>query len=185
MKFRSPVLRWGNPMMMMVCCMMVVIGPSFAAEDSIHLDWQRLPDLPDELGVAGPFVGVHRDALIVAGGANFARPIWDSEKRWHDSIYVLRKADDGYVWSDGGKLPRPIGYGAAVSTRDGVLCIGGNDSQQTFREVFLLTWDPASEQIVRTQYPSLPSVARHRQRGNRPPQLAPERHTLLADLILR
>lgn len=156
MSFRSPVPRSGNPIMLMVCCMMVVIGPSFAAEDSIHLDWQRLPDLPDELGVAGPFVGVHRDVLIVAGGANFARPVWDSEKRWHDSIYVLRKADDGHVWSDGGVLPRPIGYGAAVSTRDGVLCIGGNDSQQTFREVFLLTWDPASEQIVRTEYPSLP-----------------------------
>ena len=29
--------------------------------------------LPDSIGVAGPFVGVHGDALIVAGGANFPR----------------------------------------------------------------------------------------------------------------
>jgi len=36
----------------------------------ITLDWQPFPDLPDPLGVAGPFVGVHNDALIVAGGAN-------------------------------------------------------------------------------------------------------------------
>ena len=33
------------------------------------LSWTELPRLPDELGVAGPFAGVHNDALIVAGGA--------------------------------------------------------------------------------------------------------------------
>jgi len=31
---------------------------------------EELPSLPDELGVAGPFCGIHNDALIVAGGAN-------------------------------------------------------------------------------------------------------------------
>ena len=34
------------------------------AGSAVALDWQQLPDLPDELGVAGPFVGVHNDALI-------------------------------------------------------------------------------------------------------------------------
>lgn len=156
MRFRLPRRPAGNLIVLTVCCLAAMLGPKLAAEDSIQLDWQRLPDLPDDLGVAGAFVGVHEDVLIVAGGANFARPVWDNEKRWHDSIYVLRRADGGYVWSNGGKLARPIGYGAAVSTRSGVLCIGGNDSQQTFRDVFLLTWDAAAQQIVRTEYPPLP-----------------------------
>ena len=39
-----------------------------AAENK--LKWTALPDLPGGLGVAGPFAGVHNDALIVAGGAN-------------------------------------------------------------------------------------------------------------------
>jgi solute:Na+ symporter, SSS family len=110
--------------------------------DSISLDWQRLPDLPNELGVAGPFVGVHNGALIVAGGANFARPVWESDKRWHDTIHVLTSRATITCGPTAGRCREAIGYGAAVSTRDGVLCIGGNDAEQTFRDVFLLSWDP-------------------------------------------
>ena len=41
------------------------------------LRWSDLPALPpgagqtEQIGVAGPFAGVHGGALIVAGGANF------------------------------------------------------------------------------------------------------------------
>ena len=44
-----------------------------------EIQWSHLPPIPDALGVAGPFVGVHRDSLIVAGGANFPRPVWETE----------------------------------------------------------------------------------------------------------
>ena len=50
------------------------------AADAEMLSWKELPSLPGELGVAGPFAGAHNDALIVAGGANFARPVWKHEK---------------------------------------------------------------------------------------------------------
>jgi N-acetylneuraminic acid mutarotase len=43
-----------------------------AADPRQWLDWQPLPPLPAAVGVAGPFVGTHRGALVVAGGANFA-----------------------------------------------------------------------------------------------------------------
>ncbi len=121
-----------------------------------ELDWQALPDLPDKLGVAGPFVGVHKNALIVAGGANFPRPVWDNDKVWRDSIHVLTQTDDSYEWHDGGKLSRPTGYGAAVSTADGVICIGGNNGEDTFTSVFALQWNAASQQIAEVPYPSLP-----------------------------
>lgn len=126
------------------------------AESAAKLDWQSLPDLPNELGVAGPFVGVHQDVLIVAGGANFARPVWDSEKQWHDQVDVLQKTSAGYQWIDGGKLPRPMGYGAAVSTPDGVVCMGGNDASATFDAVFALQWDANTEKVRIIDYPSLP-----------------------------
>ncbi|WP_390630678.1 sodium:solute symporter family transporter [Roseiconus lacunae] len=118
--------------------------------------WTELPALPEELGVAGPFAGVHRDALIVAGGANFPKPVWDNDKVWHDKIYVLRRSDDGYAWNEAGTLPRRIAYGAAVSTADGVLCLGGNDSVDTFASTFLLRWDPSTERIETIDYPPLP-----------------------------
>jgi SSS family transporter len=123
---------------------------------TVSLDWQQLPDLPNELGVAGPFVGVHNDALIVAGGANFPRPVWENDKVWHDAIHVLTRSADGYAWHSGGALPRPLAYGAAVSTPDGVVCMGGNDASATFQDVFVLRWDPESRQVTQASYPVLP-----------------------------
>ncbi|MGM0488159.1 MAG: sodium:solute symporter family transporter [Planctomycetota bacterium] len=124
---------------------------------NISLDWQQLPDLPDTLGVAGPFVGVHQDALIVAGGANFPEPVWESDKVWRDRIHVLTKTTSGYQWHEADPLDRPIAYGTAVSTADGVVCMGGNHSKETFREVFLLRWDAETGQVQVTDYPELPS----------------------------
>lgn len=124
--------------------------------DADMLSWTELPALPDELGVAGPFAGVHNDALIVAGGANFPQPVWENEKVWHDRIYVLSKSGEKFTWKNGGLLTRPLAYGAAVSTPDGVVCMGGNDARDTFDDVFLLQWDSSDESITNIRYPSLP-----------------------------
>ena len=122
------------------------------------LTWSELPPLPESLGVAGPFAGVHHDALIVAGGANFPRPVWENDKEWHDAVYVLtRQADGQYAWKDGGKLPRKLAYGSAVSTSQGIVCIGGNDSDTTFDDVFMLSYDPETQQVEVTPLPSLPA----------------------------
>ena len=128
----------------------------FAEAPAEMLQWDELPPLPNELGVAGPFIGVHQDALIVAGGANFPQPVWESQKVWHDDIHVLTKTTEGFRWRDGGKLPRNIAYGAAASTKQGVVCIGGNDATAVFDEVFLLRWNRESESIDIVDYPRLP-----------------------------
>ena len=81
--------------------------------------WEELPPIPDQLGLFGAFAGVHGDALIVAGGTNFAKPLWENEKVWHDRIFVLTRDDGdnggerGYQWHDGGKLPRASAYGGS------------------------------------------------------------------------
>lgn len=132
-------------------------GRAVAADGPELLEWNELPALPDSLGVAGPFVGIHNDVLLVAGGANFPQPVWDNDKVWHDDIRVLAKTLKGYQWKEAGKLPRPIAYGAAVSTPNGVVCMGGNDANDTFDDVFLLSWDTKQERVSTTKYPSLPS----------------------------
>lgn len=155
------MLNWGRQcrfaISLFVVAVVVSTSVSQASEDDHpKLDWQSLPDLPDALGVAGPFVGVHNDALIVAGGANFPKPVWDNAKRWHASIHVLTHEDGKYTWHNGGSLDRPIAYGAAVSTADGVICIGGNDNQSTFAEVFSLRWDTHKRKVTREDLPPLP-----------------------------
>ncbi len=130
--------------------------------------WEELPSLPPPagearaLGVAGPFAGVHRDALLVAGGANFPlRPPWDGgAKVWWQDIWVLeRPAGGGPRWvSDRAfRLPRPLGYGVSIATPEGVVCIGGHDADGCRAEVFQLAWDPVAREVRRTALPSLPA----------------------------
>ncbi len=162
MKATRPITK----LIVTITCALVPCSPLPGAAETgavRFLEYSQLVDLPDALGVAGPFVGVHKDALIVAGGANFARPVWQSEKQWHDKIRVLTRANDKtdsiageYKWVDAGRLPYPVAYGASVSTEYGIVCIGGNDSQQTYDNVFLLKWDPANMQATTEPLPSLP-----------------------------
>ncbi|OHB48385.1 MAG: hypothetical protein A2Y10_19845 [Planctomycetes bacterium GWF2_41_51] len=133
----------------------------FAAPDKLSwLNWSQLPILPptsdqnESFGVAGPFAGIHNDALIIAGGANFAKPYDQAQKTWHDDIFVLEKNSKN--WQPAGKLNNPIAYGASVSTKYGLLCLGGNDANQTFDDVFLLKWDSKNKKIEKVDLPSLP-----------------------------
>lgn len=144
-------------------CMLVLIfllASGMAA--AMELNWEALPPLPNAEGVAGPFVGIHRDALIVAGGANFPAPVWESDRTFYDDIFVLvresRGAETAYRWVSGFKLERPLAYGASVSTAHGVLCMGGTDGGRHYSDVFLLCWNPATETIEHRQMPDLPAA---------------------------
>ena len=102
------------------------------------LGWSQLPPLPDALGFAGAFAGVSGGALLVAGGANFPDKMpWEGGKKvWHDTVFALNKTNG--AWRVVGKLPRPLGYGVSLTTKQGVLCIGGSDAERHHAAVFLL-----------------------------------------------
>lgn len=125
-----------------------------ALADELH--WERFATLPNELGVAGPFAGLHHGVLLIAGGANFPRPVWENDKAWVDDIHVLADLDGLPHWKSAGKLPRPMAYGMTVSTPDGIICMGGNDAAETFRDVCLLRWHAETESLERIDFPPLP-----------------------------
>lgn len=103
------------------------------------VEFSKLPTLPDREGFAGAFAGVSGGTLIVAGGANFPdKKPWEGGKKvWYDTVFVLKKTKG--PWAVAGKLPRPLGYGISVSTKAGLVCIGGSDATQHHTEVFQLT----------------------------------------------
>jgi len=143
-----------------VCPVLPACAEDPPAREMLH--WTELPPLPDEVGVAGPFVGVHNEALIVAGGANFPMPYWESEKAWVNDAWVLTRARDGsWEWITGLKLDRKVGYGASVSSPQGVVCMGGNHARETFKQCFLLQWDPENERLVQKPLPDLPRPCAH------------------------
>lgn len=119
-----------------------------------QLIWEALPPLPDREGFAGAFAGVSGGALLIAGGANFPeRKPWEGGKKvWHDTVFALEKPDGR--WKVAGQLPRPLGYGISLSTRQGVICVGGSDANRHYPDTFVLTF---SNGTARTQpLPSLP-----------------------------
>jgi N-acetylneuraminic acid mutarotase len=119
------------------------------------IDAKRLADLPNAMGVAGPFVGIAGKALIVAGGTNFPdAPPWNNgTKTWYDTAFVLQSPDA--TWLDGFKLPRPLAYGVSITTDAGLLCIGGCDQTHNVADVFLVQWD--GKALTNRPFPPLPT----------------------------
>ncbi|MDX1760148.1 MAG: kelch repeat-containing protein, partial [Arenibacter algicola] len=140
----------------------VLLGtfPAFA-QDSLKLSIQDYPNLPAEpdqpkaFGLAGMLGGVHNGVVIAAGGANFpdALPWEGGQKKWSSSIYILE--DD--IWQLAKtSLPYPLAYGASVNLPNGILCIGGNNNEETSNAVFLMSYDKNTSDISIINYPDLP-----------------------------
>lgn len=122
--------------------------------NTTRLQWEKLPPVPDPEGFAGAFAGTHNGALIVAGGANIVGDKWgkDFKKVWYDSVFVLENPNA--TWRTGFKLPRALGYGVSISTKDGIICIGGSDANGHHNDVFRLAWQ--NGKIDFTPLPALP-----------------------------
>ncbi|MFM1555999.1 MAG: sodium:solute symporter, partial [Limisphaerales bacterium] len=139
-----------------------MLAASLMAGERARLSVTALPDLPDPIGVAGPFVGVHNDALIVAGGANFpvfaGGDLWEVPKVYYADAWVLVRNGKSFEWKTDFKLKKPVGYGMCVSTDKGVVCIGGQTGETVYSDVFRLEWDAKTKKLNHTKLPPLPSV---------------------------
>lgn len=150
---RRPLPGW-SALLLSILLMISALSACSTRPGSHSLHWSQLPPLPDTLGVAGPFAGVSGGALLVAGGANFPGKMpWEGgQKVWHDAVYALNGINR--PWKRVGTLPRPLAYGVSVTTKRGMLCIGGSDADRHYREVFLLNFHQG--QLAVEPFPSLP-----------------------------
>ncbi len=120
-------------------------APGSSSSSGAALEWQALPPIPDELGVAGPLVGVHNDFLVVGCGANFAKPVWENTKRWQKAIYLLDLRHPARGWKAIGDWSGHSGYAACASTPYGIIVIGGNNQTGEFKDCWLLKVDRNDE----------------------------------------
>jgi len=110
-------------------------------------------------GVAGAFSGIINNKLIIAGGANFMdkKPWEGGTKTIHDKIYAFElKNDTLSTINISVPLPEPLAYGASISMKDGILCIGGNSMIECSSKVFLIKWDETANDIIINNFPELP-----------------------------
>ena len=136
-------------------CMGLISSTTHAQQ----FEWGDLPVLPGGLGFGGPFAGTHNGALIVAGGANFPNGMpWDGgTKVWYDDIHVLESGD--VAWNSESSLPHPMAYGISISTPQGLIVAGGNDTDAVYADVWLLKWDADAKKVVVDTLPSLPKAS--------------------------
>jgi N-acetylneuraminate epimerase len=162
------------------------------AGGSPELRWSELPPLPAtttdwsdaipvgepywrSLGLAGPVAGVDGDVLIAGGGANFPEPAKTANRDnalgkvyWDEAFVMRRDRAGGYAWLDRTfRLPDSIAYAATVSTRRGVLVIGGEGFRggpngaklapvEQFADVFYLRYDESRDALATEPLPPLP-----------------------------
>ena len=124
-------------------------GPVAYADTSF--EWEELPELPQPM--SGQFVGVHNNALILAGGTYWpVSPFQGGTKVWLDTVYVFEPGAE--AWKKAESFLPARAYGAAVCTSEGVVCAGGADSQAHYADAFRLRWLDGG--IEQTPLPALP-----------------------------
>lgn len=145
-----------NPVLTLPLAATLAIAPtSWAAE----FRTAPMPQVPDPIGFAGAFAGVHHGHLLAAGGANFPDGVmpWDGGRKvWHTRVFSLDLGNPAATWKAAGKLPSPNGYGASITTPEGILIIGGGDEQRHFSEVWRMTLDADANASFQA-LPALPS----------------------------
>ena len=102
--------------------------------------WEKLPPIPNALGVAGAFAGVSGEALLIAGGANFPgkKPWEGGTKVWHHAVFALEQPDG--EWHAVGRLPVPLAYGVAITHQRGLICFGGSATDHHHGSAIMLRW---------------------------------------------
>lgn len=120
--------------------------------------WDRVADLPDPHGLKGVYAGIAQGYAVLAGGSNFPDPTDQNKlKATYRTAYVTPANGPFMDWLEfPNALPRPLAEGASVIVPEGILCIGGTDGLAPTSDVFLITFDPASQTLVTHSLPSLP-----------------------------
>lgn len=112
------------------------------------------------LGFAGAINGVNKNALIIAGGANFPDGMpWEGGKKYYSNeIHVLQKNDGKYFWNKKIKstLPEPIAYCGNTSTEKGIVYAGGENKNGISDRVYLITWNNGKNEVAIKSLPNLP-----------------------------
>lgn len=108
-------------------------------------------------GVSACFAGVVDGQLLIAGGCNFPKVEAKDggAKKFYKDIYAAAiPSDSVFLWKKIGELPQPVAYGVAVSTSDGMVCVGGTNADGALNTVYRIRTEKkkASLEIL----PSLP-----------------------------
>ena len=104
--------------MLLRLLLLLLTFPAFSQKVDGTIIWQKSGNLPRingkyHLGVAGAFVGIHEEVLIMAGGANFPGKLpWEGgKKEFQHNIFVFKKSGDSLqIVRVSTQLPQAVAY---------------------------------------------------------------------------
>ncbi|MDR2115950.1 MAG: sodium/solute symporter [Planctomycetaceae bacterium] len=125
-----------------------------------HFSFQQIATFPDSIGVAGALAGIDGDVMIIAGGSNFPdKSPWNGgTKTYYSDIRVLAlKPESSPVWIEQPtRLAKPTAYSAVVQTQQGIVCLGGETTEGSINDAFILRFDTAKQIVAIKELPPLP-----------------------------
>ena len=131
-------------------------------EKPVRIYITEVESIPDEFGniskgVSASFAGLIDERLIVAGGCNFpdTAAAEGGKKVFYKDILLL----DGRKWRKIGDLPRELAYGVSISLPDGLLMMGGRNTDFFSSAVYRLKMDKTSESLTIDSLLPLPVTA--------------------------
>lgn len=127
-------------------------------EWSVHSSLPSLSNFETQPGLAGAYSGIIDNKLVVAGGANFPDSLpWEGgTKHYWPDIYIL-SLDGEREWSVfPDAMPKKLAYGESVTLPEGILLIGGENSEAVYSNVYLLQLHSESGEPTFTEWPDLP-----------------------------
>ncbi len=137
---------------------LTAVGSNNSLEQFNTLSFKSLTPLHTECGegVAAAYAGVSGEWIVVAGGCNFpdTPATQGGKKKFYNHIFAIN-TNSPTKWKHAGTIPTASAYGVAVSTTDGVVCVGGTDGQHSLRAVWKMSADDDGSVSV-TTLPSLP-----------------------------
>lgn len=149
-------------------CLLAGVAVSCASRqvtpDAERISVQKMTGFPDgepgfSLGVSACYAGLIDSQLLIAGGCNFPDiPAAEGgKKQFYSSIYATDTTDDSLlVWRKVGELPMAAAYGVSVSTPQGIICAGGNNSEGAFSAVYRISLNEDMQSVRIDTLPSLP-----------------------------
>lgn len=148
---------------------------------SANVQWQSIAQLAghDDAhysnvppGLSGAFVGVHNEALIIAGGVRprSTKTGLTQGFEYFDQIWVATAKERSPLDSGNGpaertelswypiqsRLSQALANGAAVNHELGVITIAGSDGQAAYQNVQMLRWHKQQKRLETFTLPSLP-----------------------------
>ncbi len=113
-----------------------------------HIGWEYAGTLPAQEGfarnhgIAGPLNGVLNEKyIVVGGGANFpyASVLEGGKKETYSDIYLLENKEGSINVLSQANWINKIGYGASVTTSEGVFYIGGGTTEESDNDILFVS----------------------------------------------